>query len=111
MVWVIRTVGFRPKLKRKWYSSELSEGNNLLVISEAPNEASYNVAYPEDCLDDHGLVVVFTDPVILTGDCLKDAAMVILPAVVTSFGGAARHKADNIAPREEILSSCSKCIF
>lgn len=37
----------------------------LLVIGETPDEATDDVPDPENCLDQHRLVVFFTHPVVL----------------------------------------------
>ena len=40
-------------------------GGGLLVIGETPDEATDDVANPENCLDQHRLVVLFAHPVVL----------------------------------------------
>ena len=72
-------MGFRPKLQvglkveRICISAEVrvvgkgvyDSWGDLLVIGETPDEAADDVANPEDCLDQHWLVVFFAHPVVL----------------------------------------------
>ena len=50
-----------------WGKVFMTHGGGLLVIGETPDEAADDVANPENCLDQHRLVVFLAHPVVLKG--------------------------------------------
>ena len=88
----------------------------LQVVGESPEKTANCVANPEDGVDQHGLVVFLTDPIILggkdgwkkkvfffkstnlTGDRVEDVAMVVVPALVTQLVRTTLHQTYHIVP-------------
>ena len=97
---VSSTVGLRPKLGN---GENMTHGEDLLVIGEAPHETSNDVSNPEYCVDQHRLVVLPTHPVALAGDGGEDAGVVVRPAVVAGLEGTSLHQADYITPKEHLV--------
>ena len=94
----------------------------LQVVGESPEKTANCVANPEDGVDQHGLVVFLTDPIILgwlieksllfkstnlTGDCVEDVAMVVVPALVTQLVRTPLHQAYHIVPDYIVVKNIS----
>ena len=94
------------------------------VIGEAPEKTANGVANPEDGVDQHGLVVFLTHPVVLkkdgvtkmlkivvsqfevhlTGDGVEDIAMVKIPTLVAQLVRTSLHQAYHVVPENNFVS-------
>ena len=98
------------------------EVKNSQVIGEAPEKTTYGVADPEDGVDQHGLVVLLTNPVVLereggilkkfflsscfylAGDRVEDVAIVKVPALVANLVRTSLHQAYHVVPEKNFVS-------
>jgi len=69
-----------------------------IVVGETPGDAPDDVADPENVFDNHWLVVVIANPIVLTGDSCEDGGMVIIPSLTTSLLWALFHHRDHVMP-------------
>ena len=98
------------------------EVKNSQVIGEAPEKTTDGVADPEDGVDQHGLVVLLANPVVLerkggilkkfflsscfylAGDRVEDVAIVKVPALVANLVRTSLHQAYHVVPEKNFVS-------